>query len=111
MFETLLVIYLLAALGVIGLVLIQQGKGADMGASFGAGASNTVFGAGGSGNFLTRMTAVFATIFIVVCLFLGNMSTHKSESQWVDPTAGQTIQKTDDVASEIPAEKGAEIPQ
>ena len=63
MFETLLVIYLLAALGVIGLVLIQQGKGADMGASFGAGASNTVFGAGGSSNFLTRMTAIFALIF------------------------------------------------
>ncbi|ANO32181.1 preprotein translocase subunit SecG [Vibrio breoganii] len=111
MFETLLVIYLLAALGVIGLVLIQQGKGADMGASFGAGASNTVFGAGGSSNFLTRMTAVCATVFIVVCLFLGNMSTHKTESQWVDPTAGQTIQKTDDAVSEIPAEKGADIPQ
>ena len=51
MFNVLLVIYLLAAVGVIGLVLIQQGKGADMGASFGAGASNTVFGASGSGNF------------------------------------------------------------
>ncbi|OBT06626.1 preprotein translocase subunit SecG [Vibrio sp. UCD-FRSSP16_10] len=111
MFETLLVIYLLAALGVIGLVLIQQGKGADMGASFGAGASNTVFGAGGSGNFLTRMTAVFALIFIVVCLFLGNMSTHKTESQWIDPTAGQTIQKADDVVKEIPAQKGEEIPE
>ncbi|WP_261816746.1 preprotein translocase subunit SecG [Vibrio gallicus] len=111
MFETLLVIYLLAALGVIGLVLIQQGKGADMGASFGAGASNTVFGAGGSGNFLTRMTAVFAAVFIVVCLVLGNMSTHKTESQWVDPTAGQTIQKTDNPASEVPAETGEEIPQ
>ncbi|GAD81180.1 preprotein translocase subunit SecG [Vibrio ezurae] len=113
MFETtLLVIYLLAALGVIGLVLIQQGKGADMGASFGAGASNTVFGAGGSGNFLTRMTAVFALIFIVVCLILGRMSTHKADSQWVDPTAGQqTIQKTDDVVKEVPAQKGEEIPE
>jgi preprotein translocase subunit SecG len=112
MFETLLVIYLLAALGVIGLVLIQQGKGADMGASFGAGASNTVFGAGGSGNFLTRMTAVFALIFIVVCLILGNMSTHKTESQWVDPTAGQTLPQTDNATlSEIPAPVGEEIPQ
>lgn len=63
MFSVLLVIYLLAALGVIGLVLIQQGKGADMGASFGAGASNTVFGASGSGNFLTRTTAILATVF------------------------------------------------
>ena len=57
------VIYLLAAVGIIGLVLIQQGKGADMGASFGAGASNTVFGASGSGNFLTRMTAFLQQYF------------------------------------------------
>ena len=81
MFTVLLVIYLLAAVGVIGLVLIQQGKGADMGASFGAGASNTVFGASGSGNFLTRMTAIFATVFFILSLVLGNMSTHKTESQ------------------------------
>ena len=79
MFSVLLVIYLLAAVGVIGLVLIQQGKGADMGASFGAGASNTVFGSGGSGNFLTRMTAICATVFFIISLALGNMSTHKSE--------------------------------
>ncbi|CAM3012585.1 preprotein translocase subunit SecG [Vibrio rarus] len=111
MFETLLVIYLLAALGVIGLVLIQQGKGADMGASFGSGASNTVFGSGGSGSFLTRLTAVFALIFIVVCLVIGHMSAHKTDSQWVDPTAGQTIQKTDNVAAEVPAQKGEEIPE
>ena len=65
MFSVLLVIYLLAALGVIGLVLIQQGKGADMGASFGAGASNTVFGASGSGNFLTRTTAILATTYFL----------------------------------------------
>ena len=103
MFTVLLVIYLLAALGVIGLVLIQQGKGADMGASFGAGASNTVFGASGSGNFLTRMTAIFATVFFILSLVLGNMSTHKTESQWVDPTQGQVIQQAEDAASEIPA--------
>ena len=109
MFNVLLVIYLLAAVGVIGLVLIQQGKGADMGASFGAGASNTVFGASGSGNFLTRMTAIFATVFFILSLVLGNMSTHKTESQWVDPTQGQVIQAED--ASEIPAPQGDEIPQ
>lgn len=54
MYEILLVVYLLVSLALIGLVMIQQGKGADMGASFGAGASNTVFGSGGSGSFLTR---------------------------------------------------------
>ncbi|MEZ8823612.1 preprotein translocase subunit SecG [Vibrio sp. 10N.261.55.A7] len=111
MFSVLLVTYLLAALGVIGLVLIQQGKGADMGASFGAGASNTVFGAGGSGNFLTRMTAIFATVFFILSLVLGNMSTNKTESQWIDPTQGQVIQQAEDVVSEIPAETGDEIPQ
>ncbi len=63
MHTILLVIYLIAAVGVIGLVLVQHGKGADMGASFGAGASNTVFGSSGSGNFLTRMTAICATVF------------------------------------------------
>ncbi|NOH82946.1 preprotein translocase subunit SecG [Vibrio sp. 03-59-1] len=111
MFSVLLVIYLLAAVGVIGLVLIQQGKGADMGASFGAGASNTVFGAGGSGNFLTRMTAIFATVFFVLSLVLGNMSTHKTESQWVDPAQGQVIQQADDTMSEVPAKSSDEIPQ
>ncbi|CAH8205374.1 preprotein translocase subunit SecG [Vibrio aestuarianus] len=111
MFTVLLVIYLLAALGIIGLVLIQQGKGADMGASFGAGASNTVFGAGGSGNFLTRMTAIFATVFFILSLALGNMSTHKTESQWVDPTQGQVIEQTTDAAVDVPAKAGDEIPQ
>ncbi|WP_413283826.1 preprotein translocase subunit SecG [Vibrio sp. MA40-2] len=110
----LLVIYLLAAAGVIGLVLIQQGKGADMGASFGAGASNTVFGSGGSGNFLTRMTAICATVFFAVALVFGNLATHQTESQWIDPTQGQTILEdaTADLPSEIPAEQtGDEIPQ
>ncbi|ELG4785358.1 preprotein translocase subunit SecG [Vibrio vulnificus] len=110
MFSVLLVIYLLAALGVIGLVLIQQGKGADMGASFGAGASNTVFGASGSGNFLTRTTAILATVFFIVSLTLGRMSTHKVESQWVDPTQGQVVEQVQDNVSEAPA-KSDEIPQ
>lgn len=112
MTTVLLVIYLLAAAGLIGLVLIQQGKGADMGASFGAGASNTVFGASGSGNFLTRMTAICATVFFIVALVFGNMATHKTESQWVDPTQGQAVEAAAEVPSELPAEKsGDEIPQ
>ncbi|OEE39113.1 preprotein translocase subunit SecG [Vibrio anguillarum] len=111
MFTVLLVIYLLVALGIIGLVLIQQGKGADMGASFGAGASNTVFGASGSGNFLTRMTAIFATVFFILSLALGNLSTHKTESQWIDPTKGQVIEQTTDTASDVPVKSGDEIPQ
>ncbi|KXI21827.1 preprotein translocase subunit SecG [Photobacterium sanguinicancri] len=109
MYEILLVIYLLAALGVIGLVLVQQGKGADMGASFGAGASGTLFGAGGSGNFLTRMTAVCATIFFVISLVLGNLSAKQSaeKSGWEDlssPATEQVVEKTENapVNSDIP---------
>ncbi|MGX9417038.1 preprotein translocase subunit SecG [Vibrio sp. RC27] len=114
MFSVLLVIYLLAALAIIGLVLIQQGKGADMGASFGAGASNTVFGAGGSGNFLSRMTAVFATVFLIACLVLGNLSTHKTDSQWLDLEAPVATEQTDVVKAvdDIPVEPtGDDIPE
>ncbi|MCG7497557.1 preprotein translocase subunit SecG [Vibrio sp. Of7-15] len=111
MYSVLLVIYLVAALGVIGLVLVQQGKGADMGASFGAGSSNTVFGAGGSGNFLTRMTAIFATVFFVVSLVLGNLSTKKEESSWVDPSQGQVIEQAGDVVGDVPVSENSDIPQ
>lgn len=114
MTTVLLVIYLLAAAGLIGLVLIQQGKGADMGASFGAGASNTVFGASGSGNFLTKMTALFATVFFIVALVFGNMATHQTESQWVDPSKGEVAaQPVVEQAEQAPApeESNDEIPQ
>jgi len=77
MYEILLVVYLIVAIILVGFVLIQQGKGAGMGASFGSGASNTVFGAGGSGNFMTRTTGVLALAFFVLSLVLGNLSTHK----------------------------------
>lgn len=58
-----LVVHVLAALSIIGLILLQQGRGADMGSGFGGGASNTVFGSGGSGNFLTRLTTTIAIAF------------------------------------------------
>jgi len=84
LYEILLVLDLIVALCLIGLVLIQQGKGADMGASFGGGGSNTVFGSSGSGNFLTRSTAVLATLFFIINLALGNMSTNveKDVDEW-----------------------------
>ena len=63
MYEALLVVFLIVAIGLVGLIMLQQGKGADMGASFGAGASATLFGSSGSGNFMTRMTAILATLF------------------------------------------------
>jgi len=70
LFSVVLVIHILAALGVIGLVLVQHGKGADMGAAFGSGASGSLFGATGSANFLSRTTAVLATVFFVTSLLL-----------------------------------------
>ncbi|GAB7194219.1 preprotein translocase subunit SecG [Dickeya oryzae] len=84
MYEALLIIFLLVAIGLVGLIMLQQGKGADMGASFGAGASATLFGSSGSGNFMTRMTALFATLFFVLSLILGNMSSdHSKKKQWL----------------------------
>jgi preprotein translocase subunit SecG len=69
--QTLAVVFhVLLAFGIIGLVLLQRGKGADAGAGFGAGASGTVFGARGSANFLSRSTAVLATLFFVSSLGL-----------------------------------------
>ena len=68
------VLQLLSALAMIGLVLIQHGKGADMGASFGGGASGSLFGATGSANFLSRSTAAAATVFFVCTLTLAFMS-------------------------------------
>lgn len=83
-YEVLLVAYLVVALVLVGFILIQQGKGADMGASFGAGGSNTVFGSSGSGNFMTRTTAILATLFFLVSLVLGNLSANREQagSEW-----------------------------
>ena len=70
MFTIILALHIIVAIVMIGLILIQHGKGADAGASFGAGASGTVFGAAGSANFLTRATAVLAVTFFVTSLTL-----------------------------------------
>lgn len=75
LFTFVVVVQVLSALAIIGLVLLQHGKGADMGAAFGSGASGSLFGASGSSNFLSKSTAVAATIFFVATLalaFLGN---------------------------------------
>jgi preprotein translocase subunit SecG len=78
--KIVLVIHVLAALGVIGLVLLQHGKGADMGASFGSGASGSLFGVSGSANFMSRATAVFVLIFFSTSLTLAYMASHKESS-------------------------------
>lgn len=73
--ELIIVIDILAALGLVAFVLLQQGKGADMGAAFGSGASQTLFGSRGTANFLTRTTAVLAVIFFGANLALAYLST------------------------------------
>jgi preprotein translocase subunit SecG len=76
----ILAVQLLSALAMIGLVLIQHGKGADMGASFGSGASGSLFGATGSANFLSRSTAALATVFFVCTLalaYVGNTNVNR----------------------------------
>lgn len=78
-----IVVQLLSALGVIGLVLLQHGKGADMGAAFGSGASGSLFGATGSANFLSRTTAVLATVFFVATLALTYLGSYHAK-----PSAG-----------------------
>ena len=79
----IIVVQLLSALGVIGLVLLQHGKGADMGAAFGSGASGSLFGATGSANFLSRTTAVLAAVFFVTTLTLTYLGAYRAK-----PSAG-----------------------
>ena len=66
----IVIVHVIVAIAIVGLVLLQQGKGADAGAAFGSGSSNTVFGSAGSGNFLTRSTSIAATIFFITSLSL-----------------------------------------
>lgn len=76
--KLVLVVHVLAALGVIGLVLLQHGKGADMGASFGSGASGSLFGVSGSSNFMSRATAIFVIVFFSTSLTLAYMASDKA---------------------------------
>ena len=101
-YEILVIVYLIVAVMLIGFVLIQQGKGAGMGASFGSGGSNTVFGSSGSGNFLTRTTAILATLFFVISLILGNQTADKEKSvdEWQNLEAPVAAQPLD---SDVPA--------
>ena len=78
LFSLLLTVHVLIGLGIIGLVLMQHGKGADMGAAFGSGASGSLFGSSGSANFLTRTTAVLATIFFITSIALSYLASNKA---------------------------------
>jgi preprotein translocase subunit SecG len=88
LFSTVLIVHVLAAIGVIGLVLVQHGKGADMGAAFGSGASGSLFGSTGSANFLSRTTSVLAAVFFITSLSLAYIASTKPK------TAGSVMQDT-----------------
>jgi preprotein translocase subunit SecG len=92
----ILIVHVLAAIGVISLVLLQQGKGADMGAAFGSGASSTVFGSQGSSSFITRGTGILATVFFVTSMTLAVLS-----SRGVDNTSVTESVVTEVVDSEV----------
>jgi preprotein translocase subunit SecG len=79
--NVLIVLHVLVALAIIGLVLLQHGKGADMGSGFGGGASGSLFGATGSANFLSRATAVLAAIFFLLSLALAYVATNRPVEQ------------------------------
>ena len=121
-----LVFHFLVAVGLIGLILLQQGKGAEVGASFGSGASQTVFGSSGSWNFFSRMTAILATIFFVTSISLALLAKNRTAvdedllpellsvpveaMQESDlPVVNEVAPATSDDLPEVPAE--TELPQ
>lgn len=96
LYSVLVSIDVLIAAGLIGLVLIQQGKGANAGAAFGSGASGTVFGARGSASFLTRATAVLATLFFINSLVLAYLASQRPVTESVMESATQVQQPSVD---------------
>jgi preprotein translocase subunit SecG len=118
--NVMVVSHVLVALVIIGLVLLQHGKGADMGSGFGGGASGSMFGATGSANFLSRMTAVLATIFFVLSLALAYVATKQRPVEGgggvMDRVREQPAQQEKKPAAEEtkpqpPAQPGKEVPQ
>ena len=102
MYGVLLSLYLIVAIALIGFILLQHGKGASMGASFGAGASNTVFGSVGSGNFLTHSTAVLATLFFIISLAISAMYAHQNKD--TDKVDFENLQEAAE-QMEVPSDK------
>ncbi len=114
------VIHVLAAAGVIGLVLLQHGKGADMGAAFGSGASGSLFGVSGSANFMSRATAICVAVFFTTSLTLAYLSGHRAEHTSIIKTGVPTtsVPATDTKDIEKPAvpatttpSTGKDVPQ
>lgn len=109
----ILTVQMLSALAMIGLILVQHGKGADMGAAFGSGGSGSLFGASGSANFLSRTTAVLATVFFVCTLalaYFGNLRPASSGSVLEGAAVVAPAAVSEVPAAAIPASGAAQIP-
>ena len=101
----LLVVHLLVAVAIVVLVLLQQGKGSDMGAAFGGGSSQSLFGARGSANFLSRATSILVTLFFISSLTLAYFYTRQSETAGVtDSAVIDEVQPADAVPDDDTAE-------
>lgn len=114
----LIVAHVLTALSIIGLVLLQHGKGADMGSGFGGGASGSLFGATGSANFLSRTTAVLATLFFLLSLALAYVASRKPvegggvmDTVRSQPAKPETKPAAEPAKPAPPAPQGKEVPQ
>ncbi len=107
MLSAVLVVQVLSALGVIILVLLQHGKGADMGAAFGSGSSGSLFGASGSANFLSRVTGALAAVFFACTLVLAFISqrpgTSSGSGSVMDQPAGKAGESKGSAAPTVPA--------
>lgn len=106
--QILLIIHIITCIALIALILIQQGKGAEVGASFGSGASQTVFGAQGSGNFLSHLTGGLAALFFITTLGLGILATHHAQPKSID----ELLNKVDQNQQSQPVDKDqSDIPK
>ncbi len=119
--ETILIVYLVVSIALVGIILLQQGKGAEMGASFGAGGANTVFGAAGSGNALTKATTILAILFFGIALSISYINSAPeavideiyddlpaTETQSLESELPKAEQETGGLESELPPTEGVE---
>ena len=107
--KVFLVLLVLDALALIGLVLLQQGKGADVGAAFGSGSSGTVFGSSGGANFLTRLTTFFAVLFFLLSFGLAYLAKERTLSSTTLPMIELLEQENEDSESALEVDN-EEIP-
>lgn len=120
--NVIIIVHVLVALAIIGLVLLQHGKGADMGSGFGGGASSSLFGATGSANFLSRATGVLATVFFILSLALAYLASNqpRESGSVVDRMQRESVPANTAAPAKAPEQqkpaapaqpKGKEVPQ